>query len=61
MFGGALEHRAQQPSAATLRGIITDPAGAVVVGASVKATHVATKTARDTETNDEGVYVLTNL
>ncbi|HYP01874.1 MAG TPA: TonB-dependent receptor, partial [Pyrinomonadaceae bacterium] len=46
---------------ATLRGIITDPAGAVVVGASVKATHVATKTARDTETNDEGVYVLTNL
>ncbi|HLL72492.1 MAG TPA: TonB-dependent receptor [Pyrinomonadaceae bacterium] len=61
VFGSALEHQAQQPSAATLRGIVTDPAGAVVVGATVKATHVATKTSRETETNDEGVYVLTNL
>jgi outer membrane receptor protein involved in Fe transport len=61
VFGSAPEHFAQERNAATLRGIVTDPAGAVVVGATVIATHVATKTARATQTNDEGVYVLTNL
>ena len=61
MFGSALEQRAQQPAAATLRGIVTDPTGAVVTGATVRATHIATGTARGTETNDEGVYVLNNL
>ena len=33
---------AQQLGAATLRGVVTDPDGAVVAGASVKATLVAT-------------------
>jgi hypothetical protein len=61
VFGSAWEHRAQQSTAATLRGIVRDPNGAVVPGASVKATHAATGTMRDTQTDDEGAYVLTNL
>jgi hypothetical protein len=60
-FGSAPEHSAQQSSAATLRGIVKDPNDAVVAGASVKATHVANGTVRETQTNDEGVYVLSNL
>jgi hypothetical protein len=61
VFGSVPEHHAQQSNAATLRGIITDPNGAVVAGAAVKATHVATGMMRETQTDDEGVYVLTNL
>ncbi len=52
--------RAQQ-AAATLRGVVTDPNGAVVTGAAVRATNVATRAARETRTNDEGAYVLSNL
>ncbi|HEY9283531.1 MAG TPA: TonB-dependent receptor, partial [Pyrinomonadaceae bacterium] len=33
-----------------------DPNGAVVAGAKVTATHAATRAARETTTNDEGVY-----
>ncbi len=52
---------AQPSAAATLRGIVTDPNGAVVAGATVKATQRATGTTRATTTNDEGLYVLSNL
>jgi outer membrane receptor protein involved in Fe transport len=59
--GGAVSYRAQQAGVATLRGIVTDPNGAVVAGASVKATQAATGTSRETQTNDEGAYTLSNL
>jgi hypothetical protein len=52
---------AQQSASATLSGIITDPNGAVVSGAQVTATHKATGVQRQTITNDEGLYALTNL
>jgi hypothetical protein len=52
---------AQQAAKATLTGIITDPNGAVVAGASVTATQTATGIYRKTTTNDEGLYVLTDL
>lgn len=52
---------AQQPAAATLRGIVTDPQGAVVAGATVRATQTATGATRETQTNDEGAYVLSSL
>ena len=61
MFASAQEHAAQQSTAATLRGIVTDTQGGLVVGASVKVTHDSTGAARETQTNDDGVYVLTNL
>jgi Carboxypeptidase regulatory-like domain/TonB dependent receptor len=52
---------AQQPATATLTGVVKDPQGAVIPGASVKATNIATGTARETTTNGEGLYVLSNL
>jgi hypothetical protein len=52
---------AQQPASATLSGRVIDPNGAVVQGASVKATNTATGAARETTSNAEGLYVLSNL
>ena len=52
---------AQQSATATLSGIVTDPQGAVVAGAQVSATQLGTGIHRDTTTNTEGLYVLTNL
>ena len=59
--GLALNTNAQQLAAATLRGVVTDPNGAVVAGAVVKATQISNGAVRETTTNDEGVYVLSNL
>ncbi len=53
--------RAQQLGAATLRGVVKDPQGAVVPGVLVKATNVATGASRETKTNDEGAYALSNM
>src|ERR1051326_8591066 len=53
--------RAQQLAAATLRGVVTDPNGAVIPNTTVKATNTATGEARETQTNGEGVYTLSNL
>ncbi len=39
-----------------ISGTVTDPNGAVVSGASVKVTNVATNFARETTTNGDGVY-----
>ncbi|MFL6255849.1 MAG: TonB-dependent receptor domain-containing protein [Pyrinomonadaceae bacterium] len=51
----------QQSASATLRGVIVDPNGAVVNGTLVKATQTATGVARETKTNEEGLYTLPNL
>jgi hypothetical protein len=61
LCGTALDFRAQQPGSATLRGNVKDPNGAVVPGATVRATQTAMGTTRGTQTNDEGNYVLSNL
>lgn len=52
---------AQQAATATLRGIVKDPNEAVVPGAQVIATQKDTGTKRETTTNGEGMYVLSNL
>jgi hypothetical protein len=52
---------AQQSATATLGGRVTDPSGAVIVGAKIIATQNATGSKRETATNSEGVYALTNL
>src|SRR5438270_9304372 len=50
-----------QQSTATLSGRIVDPNGAVIPGAKVKAKQTATGLERETQTNDEGFFTLTNL
>jgi outer membrane receptor protein involved in Fe transport len=57
----AATSHAQQSATATLSGVITDPNGAVIAGAQITATQKATGVQRETTTNDEGRYVLTNL
>ncbi|MGH9766290.1 MAG: TonB-dependent receptor [Blastocatellia bacterium] len=52
---------ARQAATATLSGRVTDPNGAVIIGAKVIATQKATGAKRETVTNAEGLYALTNL
>ena len=51
----------QQAANATLTGVVTDPAGARIPGSTVTVTNKATGIKRETTTNDDGVYVLSNL
>src|SRR5689334_22825663 len=41
---------------ATLTGSVTDPNGATVAGATVKATNIGTNISYDTQTTDAGLY-----
>ncbi len=52
---------AAQTETARLQGTITDPSGAVVVGATVTATNISTGRTSDAQTNDSGYYVLSAL
>lgn len=52
---------AQQAARATLTGTVTDPNGAVVAGVRVIATLESAGVRRETVTNDEGLYVLTDM
>lgn len=45
----------------TLEGVVKDPTGAGISGASVKITNTETGASRVTQTNDDGVYKITNL
>jgi hypothetical protein len=47
----------QSSGSATLRGRVTDPAGAVVADLGVTLTNEATKDERKTKTNDDGFYL----
>lgn len=46
---------------ATLTGTVTDPSGAAIPGATVKATDTATNTASETKTTTDGVYTIPYL
>lgn len=50
-----------QQATATLTGVVTDPNGAVIQGATVTATNKATNSTRTVTTNDEGYYVISSL
>ena len=52
---------AQQAARATLTGTVTDPNGAVVAGVRVIATLESAGVRRETVTNGEGLYVLTDM
>ena len=51
----------QQAANATLTGTISDPMGAVIAGAKITATQTATGIKRDAVSNDDGLYVFSNL
>src|SRR5687767_4168385 len=50
-----------QSNAADLQGFVRDPAGAVVVGATVTVRNAATNFSREVTTNEDGYYQITNL
>jgi len=52
---------AQSTNTGTVSGTVTDPSGAVVSGATVTLTDVATNTPRTASTNNAGHYVLVNV
>ena len=52
---------AQQVATATLNGRITDPQGAAIAGAEIKAKQKATGLQRTAGTNSEGFFTITNL
>src|SRR5947207_7653710 len=52
---------AQQAARATLTGTVTDPAGAVIAGATVITTDKASSIRRETLTNDQGLYVFSDM
>jgi outer membrane receptor protein involved in Fe transport len=56
-----LSAAAQQSTTAALSGRVTDPNGAVIVGAKVTALQKVTGLKREVVTNGDGLYALTNL
>jgi len=52
---------AQSGFDAQIRGNVTDPSGAVIVGARVRLTDVATQIGNTVETNEKGTYTLNGL
>jgi outer membrane receptor protein involved in Fe transport len=50
-----------QVTTGVVQGVARDPNGAVVAGAAVKVTNADTNITRETTTNDEGFYRVTNL
>lgn len=57
----ALPVSAVAQTTASLDGLVSDPSGAVVPGAKVKATNVATQNVRITQTNEAGVFSFSGL
>ncbi len=53
--------QAQAVSNAEIHGVVTDPSGAVIAGAQIKATQSETGQMRTTVSNTDGSYVLPNL
>src|SRR4051794_35677098 len=51
----------QTASTGTVSGVVTDPSGAVITGATITLTDVTTHDKRTTTTNDSGRYVIINV
>ena len=60
LFLAAFSARAQL-TLSTIRGTVTDPTGAVTVGAAVTATNVDNNSVRSTKTNENGDYEIPDL
>ena len=50
-----------QTHSGSVRGTITDPNGAVIAGATVKAVNTSTNETRSTLSNDQGAYTMSSL
>ena len=50
-----------QTFTAQMTGLVTDPSGAVIPGAKLTATNIATNVAQNTVSNSEGIYRILNL
>lgn len=61
MLCSTMTATAQQATTATLGGRVTDPTGAVISGAKITIIQKAVGVKRETVTNSDGLYVLTNL
>ena len=61
LAGGASASLAQTTGSATLRGVVKDPNGAIVAGASVTLKSVRTQSERKTKTNNDGIYVFSAI
>jgi Carboxypeptidase regulatory-like domain len=59
--GGSAPAQAQSTSTGSIAGTVTDPTGAVVAGATVTLTDVATNTPRTTTTNASGRYIYVDV
>ena len=53
---GSISAMGQTGGGGTIQGTVTDPGGAVVPGATVVATNVATSVETTKQTNDAGIY-----
>ena len=60
-MGSALPMWAQSSATGTVAGTVSDQSGAVVSGAAVTLTDVATNTSRSTTTNDVGRYIFVSV
>ncbi|HEY0547036.1 MAG TPA: carboxypeptidase regulatory-like domain-containing protein, partial [Pyrinomonadaceae bacterium] len=57
----AVPFASAQVTTGNVQGVVKDPNGAVVAGAAVKVTNADTGIVKETTTNDEGFYRVTNL
>jgi hypothetical protein len=57
LTGGASAALAQTTGSATLRGIVKDPNGSALAGATVTLKNMRTQSDRKTKTNSDGIYV----
>ena len=61
LLGAGVAYGQAQSNAADLQGFVRDSQGANVINATVTARNAATNTSKQTTTNDEGYYQITNL
>src|SRR5215212_5238454 len=61
IISGPIASFSQQAANATLTGAVTDQMGAVIAGTKITATQTATGVKRDTVSNDDGLYVFSNM
>lgn len=61
LLGAGVAFGQAQSNAADLQGVVRDPSGAVVSGATVTARNPATNTAKTTTSGEDGAYLIVNL
>lgn len=60
-FPQAITAQSSSPTSSSIVGMVTDPTGAIIVGANVSLRNINTGLERTTQVNDQGFYSLTQL